>query len=133
MGNKVSRDVAQQEVESWLDKKKVLQTTRETNDNDINTLVGAITEGVLTLNDKGEFEHTLQHPFGEEESVTGLVYKNRLNDRMLRPYLVGVKPTDADARITAYICALTGQARGIIDQLDTIDKKIAMSITVFFL
>jgi hypothetical protein len=52
---------------------------------------------------------------------------------MLKPYMNGVKPSDAEGRLLGYIAALTGQARAILEELDTADKKIAMSIAIFFL
>lgn len=131
--DKVDRQKAESEVNSWLDKKKVFQSTRETNKDNIDLLVDAICEGVLTMDQEFEFTHKLLHPFGEQEQITHLTYKSRLNDKMLRPYLKGVKSDDGDSRLLAYIAALTGTPRAILEGMDSLDKKISMAIAVFFL
>ena len=130
---KIDRSVAVAEVEKWLDKKKVLQSVKEQFQDNIDLLADAISEGHLILGEDFTFKHTLLHPFGEEEKVTELTYKSRLNDKMLKPYLNGVKIGDSEGRFLAYIAALTSQPRGVLENMDSVDKKISMAIAVFFL
>ena len=130
----VPREQAEAEVQAWLDKKKVFGSSRESNKDHVDTLIDSICEGVLSLNQENwKFTHKLLFPFGDQIKVEKLDYYARLNDKMLKPYLSGVKPNDADGRLLAHISALTTQPRAILEELDTADKKIAFSIAVFFL
>lgn len=133
---KITREQAEAEVTAWLDKKKIFQSTRERLEDNVELLIDAIQEGTLVLNqDDWKFTHTLLHPFGSDESakITSLVYRSRLNDKLLKPCVQGVKANDADGRLLAYIAALTDQSRGLLESMDSVDKKIAMAIAVFFL
>lgn len=130
---KVQLEQAVEEIDGWLDKKKVFPSAREEYQSLIDTLVEAISLGYLSLNDKGEFKQELLFPLKEEQAVTHLDYKARLNDRMLEPYLKGVKSGDGTARIVAYLACLTGQAKGIIKALDTADRTITNAIVIFFI
>lgn len=146
----VAREVAEAEVTAWLDKKKILQGTRDRNQEYINTLVDALSEGIISIDGdpiegkKAEstvsskeptwkIKHTLQFPFGEDKSVRELEYLARLTDKMVKPYMVGVKADDADGRLLGYVAALSRQPRAVLENLDSLDKKIAMSVAVFFL
>lgn len=130
----VSREIAEAEVNAWLEKKKVFSSTKESSKDSIEVLVDAMCNGVLSLDQQTwNFTHKLLFPFGDQVKVEELKYKPRLNDKMLKPYLNGVKASDAEGRLLAYIAALTGQSRAILEELDTADKKIAMAIAIFFL
>lgn len=130
----VSAGQAALEVGAWLDYKKIFEKARLDSKESIDLLEDMVQEGVLSFDSESqEITHKLLFPIGEEEKVHELVYKPRLNDRMLEPYLKGVKGADADGRLTAYVAALTSQARGVIKILDSQDKKISIAIAVFFL
>lgn len=131
--SKVERSVAEQEIEEWLDKKKVLASVRELNKDSIDLLVDVICEGHMVKKDNGELDYTLLHPFGEEEKVDRLTFKPRLNDKMLKPFLNGVKTNDGEGRLLAYIAALTNTQRAILENMDSVDKKVAMAVVIFFL
>ncbi len=51
----------------------------------------------------------------------------------IHSHLQGVKPSDADGRVGAYIAALTSTPKAVINCLDTEDYGIAQSIAIFFL
>lgn len=125
----VTREVAIVEIDKWLDQKKVYPSTRETCKAEIELLVDAMVEGDLTLDGKS-FKHKLLFPL---EDVTELTYKSRLNDAMVKPHMQGVKAGDGDGRLAAHTAALTSQPKRLIESLDSADKKIMMSIMVFFL
>lgn len=133
MSDKVERSLAEQEITDWLDKKKVSSSVRESNKDSIDLLVDCICDGEMVKGDKDLLEYTLKHQFGEEEKVTKLTFKPRLNDKMLKPYLNGVKANDAEGRLLAYISALTGVQRAILENMDSVDKKVAMAVVIFFL
>lgn len=146
----VSREVAEAEVTAWLNKKKILQGTRERNNEYITTIVDAVSEGILSIDGDPiegsekkvlpgapeptwKIKHKLLHPFGENGSVNELEYLARLTDKMIKPYMNGVKPDDADGRLLGHIAALCRQPRAILESLDSVDKKIATAVAVFFL
>jgi hypothetical protein len=81
------------------------------------------------------FSHKLCIPIESDGvvTVTDLTYRGRLNDKLLNPYTKGIAAGDAFGRLDAIICALTDKPRGIINALDSIDKKIATAIAVFFI
>lgn len=126
--------MAAKDLESWLDYKKIFETTKDANEQNITFLVEMISEGVLSIDqDTFEITHTLLFEIGEDHKISELKYKPRLNDRMLLPKMKGIAANDADGRLSAHIAALTNQPMGIIKSLDSIDKKIGSSIAVFFL
>lgn len=131
---KVTREAAEVEVTSWLDKKKIFQDTRDKYKDHIEIIVEAIVNGVLVLDtDTFEFKHELLFPLGENEGLKEIKYRARLNDKMIQPKMKGVKSDDVDGRVSALIAALTGQNTAIITSLDTVDKRIATAIGVFFM
>lgn len=130
----VNAEQAALEVGGWLDFKKIFQKARLESRDSIDLMEDMVQEGVLEFDSEtNEITHNLLFPVGEEEKISKLIYKPRLTDRMLEPYMKGVKGTDADGRLTAYVAALTSQMRGIIKGLDSQDKKISIAIAVFFL
>lgn len=131
---KISRELATQEIEKWLDRKKVYDSTREAYQDSIDLLIEAVMNGDLKLNhETNELTHKLLFPDVFGGGVTEFVYKGRLNDEGLTPHLQGVSPKDADGRLLAHVAALTAQPKGILKKIDSADKKIMMSIAVFFL
>lgn len=142
MATKVAREVAQEDVKAWLDKKKVFEATRERYEDHIETITEAVMEGVLVIDSTTkdasseltyEIIHTLLFPLKGEQPIETLKYKSRLNDKQLQPYLKGVKSDDADGRLLAHVAALTAQPRGVLVSLDSADKRISLAIAVFFL
>ena len=131
---KVTHEVAQNEINSWLDKKKVFASIRDANKESIENLVEAVVEGVLTL-DSSSFELTqiLLFPLGEGGVTKSLVYKARLNDNLLKPHLKNVELKDLEGRFAAMTAALTGETKGVYLAMDTADTRITKSILVFFL
>lgn len=131
---KVTPEIATKEVNAWLEAKKIMKNTRDSNEDSTQLLIDAMVEGIIAIDEKTMvITHNLNFPIGDGEEIKKLEYRHRLNDRLLEPYLKGVKPTDSDGRLTAYICALTQNSRGIIKNMDSVDKKISLAIAVFFL
>lgn len=138
---KISREQAEKEVNAWLDKKKVFQETRDRYKDHIEILIEAICNGVLVI-DTSSFEitHELLFPLtaNEDENVRDpkdlrtLTYRARINDNLVKPHLRGIKGDDADGRLNALLAALTDSSHGIINKIDSADKRIATAIGVFF-
>jgi len=128
----VALEAATKEVENWLDFHKVTPMQKESFKDSIATLIEGIQYGMLTLKDNA-FSQTLLFPFGEEEKVAAINYKQRITYFELEEKMKGVSVADGAGRVIATLAALTGQPKQILKTLDKADKRIANSIVVFFL
>lgn len=134
--NKIAKEVAIQEVNEWLDFKKIKDNKREESKQQIEELVTSIESGILVIDENKNIIQTLEFPITNnvnEITVSKISYKPRLNVRELNDKLKAVKGTDVDARIMAYATALTGEVGSIIGKLDTEDYRLTSSIVMFFL
>lgn len=129
----ISPEVAQQEIEKWLDHKRVSEKRRESLSDQIEILVNAVVEGELVLDEKFTLKQKLRFPIENEITTTALEYKPRLKIGEVHNRLQGIKPGDADGRITAYISALTGKPKEVIKNLEVDDYGIGQSIAIFFI
>ena len=129
----IHREQAAKEVNDWLDHKKISPRKREKYQDYIEILVDSICEGYLIFNDDKSIKHKLKFPIEGEMSITELTFKPRLTVKNTSVHTQGVKATDNNGIICAYICALTSTAKEVIKGLDTEDYEIASSIGVFFL
>lgn len=135
MAKLVSKDLATEEINSWLDYKKVSDKKRESQKEQVESLIDAIADGSLTFKDDKTFTFVQVLKFQTEgdSPLTKLEYKPRLKMSTIHSHLQGVKSSDADGRICAYIAALTATPKALINSLDTEDYGIAQSIAIFFL
>lgn len=133
----ISREQAIIEVTAWLDHKKMSDRKRESNKESIEALTDAVEDGLLVL-DQGteekegtfEWKQLLKFPVGE---IKELNFKARMPVGTIHVNLSGTKSDDGDARILAYVAALSGQNSGIIRKLDTEDYSVSKNIAYFFL
>lgn len=131
----VSKEIAQAEVDKWLDFKRIRPSKRESNKEYIDALVAGICDGLLILKDDMRFEQNLQFPIEDKtggSSFKTLEYKPRINVSLIQLHLQGVKTGDADGRLLAHVTALTAKPKELIKKLDTEDYGIALAIAVFF-
>lgn len=128
--SKVSQEVAEREVNEWLDFKRIKASRRKDLEDQIEGLVNLVMEGdMVILEDK-----TIELALGQSlDSKSKLTFKPRLSLREVQPRLREVKPGDADGRLMAYICALTGESMGVLGLMDTVDYTACTNIAVFFL
>jgi hypothetical protein len=131
--SKVAREVAINDVNRWLDYKVVSERKRESLKDSIETLVDAVEDGLLIVNDDHTIIQNLRIVPDGEEPIKSLTYKPRLKVSEVHMQLANVKSTDADGRVCAYIAALTTKPKGIIRALDTEDYGIGQAIAIFFL
>jgi hypothetical protein len=130
---KVNRELAEQTVDKWLDYKRVKPAKRESYKASIENITDAVEEGSLILNEEThELEYTLDIPIGEAK-IQVLKFRPRLTVGEINKRLKGVSPKEADARVVAYVSALTGQNSGVIEMLDTNDYDVCQAISVFFM
>lgn len=131
--DKINVETAQQDVERWLDFKKIGSAKRQSMKDSIENLVDGIRDGILAINEKCEIQQTLKFPLGEDESVKTLTFKPRLSIKEVKPYLKEIKGSDVDGRLSAYVAALTSTSKDIIEKMDSEDSGVSNSIAVFFL
>jgi len=128
----VALEAATKEIENWLDFHKVTPMQKESFKDSIATLIEGIQYGMLTLKDNA-FTQNLLVPFGEEEKIAVVNYKQRITYFELEEKMKGVSVSDGAGRVIATLAALTGQPKQILKTFDKADKRIANSIVVFFL
>jgi hypothetical protein len=133
MGEKIARDIAVQEIEKWLTYKKISDKKRDVRADNIEALIDAVSDGYLILNEDMSFTHKLKFPIEGEKPFSELNYQPRLKMSSVHNHLQGVKASDGDGRVCAYICALTKTHSAFIKLLDTEDYSIAESIAIFFI
>ena len=128
----VSRDLAEQDINKWLDDKRVRVRKREENQETIESLIDAACDGALSYDEEKKIlKYKLSFPIGEEGKITTLKFKLRISVGEMHKNLNGAKT--GDERVLAYMCALTGQNSGIIKKMDTADYSLASGIVIFFL
>jgi hypothetical protein len=132
---KIPRDVAEAEIKAWLDKKKVFEETRERYKDHIEILIEGMCNAVISINQETfEITHALLFPTGDSgDGLKELKYKPRINDKALLPHMKGVKNDDVDMRLNALLAALTNESKAVICSLDSVDKRIATAIGIFFM
>lgn len=132
--DKVSRDQAEAEINSWLDYKKVNVKKRELYKDQIDILSDAICDGFLILEDKTfNLIQTLKFPIESDESTKTFTYKPRINMNAVKLPMANAKNQDPMSMIFAYASALTGQPRALFSSIDSEDYSIASAIVIFFL
>lgn len=130
----VSIEVAQQDVNRWLDSKRISDKKRQDNERVVDTLVSAVMEGNLVWDDEKKLlKQILQWPVGENEELKSIEYKHRITQGDISARLRNSKSDDAFAVMGVYISAITGQPVAILDKLDSSDYSIAQSVAVFFM
>jgi hypothetical protein len=134
---KISKEIATSEVNSWLDYKKISEKKRESFRENIDSLISAIEDGVISLSgETKEFTQTLHFPLKDDagnDTITALKYKARIKVDAVQSQLKNAKSSDAHEMIATYMSVLTGQPKAIIKSLDTEDYSLGNNIAIFFL
>lgn len=135
MGKKViSEAIARQDVDRWLDYKKIGETKREDNQAAIDGIVASVMDGEMVVSDQGhEITHLLRFPVGNQEDIKQLTYKARLSLKERNKKLKGVKLTDTGEYLVALIAALANENKAVIEELDTEDYNTAQNVALFFI
>jgi len=133
---KVSREVAETEINKWLDFKCIKPRRRTDLKAAIDMLVDAVEDGDLILEKNNNLIHKLMMGIQNEEgekTVGSLTYTPRVNVGLVHKKLKNVQHDDAEGRLIAYVSQLTGQPTAVIEAIDTTDFGIAQAIATFFL
>jgi hypothetical protein len=134
---KVNRETAIQTVTEWLDFKKVKATKREGLASMIESLIEAVMEGTLVVDDNMNFIQKLDFPLTSQEGSVmceSLTFKPRITDKEIQSHSKAVKGQTFSDELTKRILALTGENFGYIQSLDSsTDRPLAENIAVFFM
>lgn len=129
----VGKEVAEKEVNGWLDFKKIDQSKRNALEKVIERMVDLVMDGTFVIEPETfSIKHTLKFPIGQNPGIKVLTFKPRIPVSTLQDYLSGVKPGDGIAVTLAYIAALTDTAKGILKGMDPEDYRNADLVAVFF-
>lgn len=131
--SRVSREVAEADVCRWLDLKRVRNRKRENSKDQIENMIDAVEDGVLSIDEDGVITHQLSFPIGDEVKKESISYKLRVSAGEIKKRTQRVGITDWDGRVTAYISALTGESENAVNRLDSDDFNIANNIALFFM
>jgi hypothetical protein len=129
----VGKEIAEKEINSWLDFKKVDQEKRVNLEKVIERMIALVQDGTFIIKPETfVIEHALKFPIGQNPPIKTLSYKPRIPVSALQDHLSGVNQKDGIAVTLAYIAALTDTAKGILKNLDNEDYRNADMVAVFF-
>jgi hypothetical protein len=132
--SKVTEEIAEQDVNRWLDTKKISEDKRQSLKETIKDMIGYVKEGNLIISNDGKITQILNFEIGEEEKVSEFQYQNRISVDDIHKRMTGsqIKAGDADGRIRIYVSALTRKPYALIGKLDSTDWSVASTIASFF-
>lgn len=133
----VTREIAEEDVNRWLDYRKTRQSYREKNKDQIEQLIELVEDGLLSIDDECNMTLQLIEPLKDKETGASvkneLTFKPRITQLEVTKHLKGTSAQDIDGRVLAYIAAATGTPKGYLNKLDVSDYNTAQSIVMFFL
>lgn len=125
----VSIEVAQAEIQKWLDGTKVMASKQAASKSDIELLTDAVCDGLLVVNEDLTLTQKLLYPL---EGVTELVYKSRLSVGDPASRLKEFKADDIHGMVLAYVATLTQKPNALIKNIDRKDYRISTAVAGFF-
>lgn len=128
--SKVSREVAEKDVQRWLDHKRVKELKREKNKDAIESMIECVMDGTLVIDDECVITHNLLFPLGNDENIKELKYSPRLTVGRIGEYTKNAKTNDE--RVRGYISALSGMSNGLISNMETEDYSVVGNVVIFF-
>lgn len=129
----IDAEKAREEVEQWLDLRKVKPREREQKAEDIETLIEAVRYGEIAIQEDGTLLQELTEEVPGSTPTTSLTYKKRLNVALLRQEQKGVKATDSQGLMLSYLATLTGKPKGLLEKLAYQDYKLGTTIVGLFI
>ena len=134
---KMTIERATQEINEWLDYKKISPKKRETHKDSIETLVDALQCGTIVIKEDKTIVHKLLFPItvgpNEEVTTSEITYQPRIRVEALNLRLKGISSNDVNGRLMGYVYAITKQPTNSLNGIDTEDLSIATAIATFFI
>lgn len=125
----VEPSVAEKEVSQLLDSKNILPKRREALQPAVETVIEAVTYGLVTIDGDGRITQQLTEKIGEIERI---VYVPHVAPEVISKQLKGLKVYNQVNITAVYWKAYTGMMESTLDKLHPTDKAIAESLTFFF-
>jgi hypothetical protein len=125
----VQIEVAQADIERWLDGTMVMNSKRVASKSDIELMTDAICDGLLVVNEDLTLSQKLLYPL---EGVSHLTYKSRLSVGDPASRLKEFKADDVHGMVLAYVATLTQKPNALIKNIDRKDYRISTAIAGFF-
>ena len=121
-----------------MDHKNVSHTKRNKKETkqQIETLVDAICDGDLSLDEDFNLVQKLRNPVKDNEGknvLETLSFVPRLLLADVETHLMNVTSTNTIGMLAAYTSALTGKNSTLLKKIDTDDNKTTQAIVMFFL
>lgn len=133
---KCSLEVAQKELDKWFDYLDIDEEEREDKKAMEKILVKRIMKGDLVLQDDFTLKFTLPEPVmsinGDEIQIDKLFFKPRIKEIEIEKYMKGEKSDDANAMLTAYICASVGKGKGVMKHMYSTDYNVCKAVVTYF-
>lgn len=140
----ISRDVAEKELESWFDYRKVRPDLRDKpnsitgEDTSKEAMINGIMYKQLSFDNKeGNLIQTLSFPVTKKDSgdivLDKLIFKPRLTRLDVLNAGKGLKPNDFDGKQASYLSAATDIGIGTLNKMDESDRGLSDIITGYFL
>ena len=129
MNEAMTKEMAIEEFNGWIEKKKIrpsLLEKKDTTKEARESILDALVEGILTISEEGIITQKLNFPVGQTEELN---YSLRMTasemDAMNRF-------KDENGKSRAMIGKLTKTMTAIIDKLDTTDLALSQTIASFY-
>lgn len=141
---KVPQEMAMEEFQKWLDYKKTkVKLTMNSNSEDEAednkaemAIVEAIMSGDLIINDDMTMTYNLAFPVKSENGNTELssiTMKPRLTAYEVQKATKGISQDEPFKLFTGYIHVLSGEVRGLVNKIDSVDFSLLQKIVGYFL
>jgi hypothetical protein len=132
MEQKITPELATDEINKWLDSKKVGSKKRESQSIAIETLAYGMVDGDIYVNADGDIVQKLKFPENLGD-IKELVYKKRISANEIEQKQSAAKNINSISLSVVYASALTGVAVGLLKKLDTEDLNLVSAVAVFFM
>jgi len=139
----MAMEVAEKEIETWFDYRKTKETARDVINEDIGydysrrTIVEGFMYGMLTFDKTiGVLTQKLEYPLSNESGDFGLKelkFQPRLKRNALIEPMRGVKASNSEGKVEAWISAATGTTKSLLGKMDVSDYGLAEIIITYFL
>jgi len=133
-GEKINRETAVEDINRWLDARRVKDRKRETFKEQIDVLVDAVMDGLLVVRkEDNHLVHTIEFPAKTEAPIKTLEYKLRITVAELHAAQAAETNVTSNTTFYAYIQALTGVVKQTLLKFDSSDYNICQAVAVFFM
>lgn len=134
MAELLAREIAEKEVNAWLEYKRVPDAYIKGSQLYINGIIIAVQEGSMIIDkETKEITHKLKWPIGTGDfAINELKYKPRLGVSVIQANIAGIPVSDLTGRTLGIIAALCGKPRTEIAPMDSEDYRAASDVAAFF-